>query len=73
MLAREFAVTLPKPSRCAKTRFAENGHFVTGITGRRSILCGIAQSVFVALLAALAQRGSRWETAYFVVALERAT
>jgi hypothetical protein len=45
MLAREFAVTLPKPLRWAKTRFGENGHFVTGMTGRRSILCGIAHDV----------------------------
>jgi len=46
MLAREFAVTLPKPSGWAKTRFAENGHFVTGMTGRRLVLCGIAHHVF---------------------------
>jgi hypothetical protein len=46
MLAREFAVTLPKPLRWAKTRFGENGHFVTVMTGRRSVLCGIAQSFY---------------------------
>jgi hypothetical protein len=46
MLAREFRVTVPKPSRSAKTNSAENGHFVTGIAGRRWILCDLAQDLF---------------------------
>jgi hypothetical protein len=46
MLAREFAVTLPKPSRSAKTHIAENGQFVTGITGRQSVRCRITHDLF---------------------------